>query len=32
LNGHQITLEITSDDPKVKALQEYMKVHEVIEE
>jgi hypothetical protein len=32
LNDHQITLETKSNDPKVRALQKYMKVHEVIEE
>ena len=31
LNGKEITLEIKSNDPKVKALQELMKTQEVLE-
>jgi hypothetical protein len=31
LNGVRISLETESDDPKVKRLQEYMKVQEILE-
>jgi hypothetical protein len=31
LNGEQISLKTESDDPKVKRLQEYMKLEEVLD-